>query len=327
LLDALDRYRKADKLFDRLYEQLEKANAAAIEEHGWRPDQLIHWRNYHIGGSEIERVRKEFLEREIDDVSVIEREYRDAKKRYRATVRAGKDWDKRVGVELKVKALHEARAELRAANKVFATVKLQSVADASALFDFIYANIRDFEPERWEMAALRNAITFLSRWTAMGRAANADRRSADPYSAGTLVPDELSPIRQSVDDPTFAAIEAHRQACVKQSRCVDLELSLHDDDPAKPNAEIATGNAWDETYGLANELLKIRPSTRAGAAALLDHVSAAEEPNHGGRLLAVTAGWEDWRFPQYAENGKPFHLATIKHVADALGSIEAPGMA
>ena len=114
-------------------------------------------------------------------------------------------------------------------------------------------------------------------------------------------------------DPIFAAIEAHRKECVRNSKIFDFELSLEDDDPSKPAAEAATLAAMDEMFDLALELLAIRPTTRAGAAALLDHASRAEEPNTG----------EDWRFPETDANGKAFYQAMMKHVADALGSIGA----
>jgi len=67
-------------------------------------------------------------------------------------------------------------------------------------------------------------------------------------------------------------------------------------------------------FDLALRLLEIRPSTHDGAAALLDYVSGAEEPTTG----------EDWRFPDVDENGRPFHLAMMKHVSAALRPIPAP---
>jgi hypothetical protein len=175
LNDALDRHRKADKLFDRLWDQLDVAKAAAAEKHGHRPIELIAWRNYsHIGGGEIERARNGFL-RDGEDASIIDQEYLDAKKRYRAIVRVGKNWDKRAGLNLKSKAVDEARAELRAANKALGSVKLRSVADASALLDLVYGNLKMFHAtaEDWEMAALRNATQYLNRVTMLGKAAGA----------------------------------------------------------------------------------------------------------------------------------------------------------
>jgi hypothetical protein len=173
--DALDRHQKAGRLFDRIWNQLDAAKYAAAEKHGHRPIALIAWRNYsHIGGGEIERVRKEFLERGMD-ASIVEQEYLDAKRRYKAIVKAGKDWDRRAGLASKSKAVCEARAELHAANKALGSVELRSVADASALLDFVYANLKRFHgtAARWEMAALRNATSYLNRLTVRGKAAGA----------------------------------------------------------------------------------------------------------------------------------------------------------
>jgi hypothetical protein len=172
--DALDRHWKADKSFDLLWDQLDVAKGAATEKHGRRPTELIAWRNYsHIGGGGIERARKEFLENG-EDASIIEQEYRDAKKRYRAIVKAGKDWDRRAGLASKSKAVDKARAEMCAANKALGSVRLQSVADASALLDLFYGNLKQFgSSEDWEKAALRNATTYLNRMTTMGKATSA----------------------------------------------------------------------------------------------------------------------------------------------------------
>jgi len=175
LEDALDRRRKADKLFNHLYDKHDAAKAAGGEKHGRRPTELIAWRNYsHIGADGIERARKEFLENG-EDASIVEQEYLDTKKRYRAIVRAGKNWDKRAGLSSQLKAIKEARAELHAANKALGSVNLRSVADASALLDLVYANLKKFggSPETWEMAALRNATTHLNRVTTLGKAAGA----------------------------------------------------------------------------------------------------------------------------------------------------------
>jgi hypothetical protein len=128
----------------------------------------------------------------------------------------------------------------------------------------------------------------------------------------------LAPVRSNAplaDDPIFTAIEAHRKACRTHTQRVNSEFSLHYDDPAKPAAGLATGEACREMFDRALELLEIRPTTCAGASALLDYVSKAEEP--------ILTPDEDWRFPDADENGKPFHLAMMKHVANALESTPA----
>ncbi|SHN86778.1 hypothetical protein [Bradyrhizobium erythrophlei] len=118
---------------------------------------------------------------------------------------------------------------------------------------------------------------------------------------------------ESAGDPIFAAIEAHRKACTIHTQRVEVSANMTLDDPGFEKANASTGEAGDEMFDRAQQLLDVRPSTRAGADALLYYASRPEEPNLG----------DDWRFPDFAENGKAFHLAMMKHVAYALCSIGA----
>ena len=54
------------------------------------------------------------------------------KQRYRAVIKAAKDWEKRAGVDALSESVEQARAELYAPRKALGAVKLQSVADAAA---------------------------------------------------------------------------------------------------------------------------------------------------------------------------------------------------
>jgi hypothetical protein len=180
---AINRVRTAEKLFDRLWDRHDAAKDAAEEKLGGRPCELIAWRNYsHIGMEGIERCREESI-RNGEDPSIIDQEYRDAKKLYRARVKAGTDWDKRAGVDLMSKAVDEARAEMEAARRALGSLELRSVADASAIACLIYANIKKYNDgslDRWEVAAFRNAGSFLSRQVGKtgGVARRDGRRSA-----------------------------------------------------------------------------------------------------------------------------------------------------
>jgi hypothetical protein len=119
-------------------------------------------------------------------------------------------------------------------------------------------------------------------------------------------------------DPIFAVIEVHRKACATHTRCVGLEFALPCDDPARPSANASTSEACDVMFDLALELLEIRPTSLAGASALLNYVGDGED-------LSTAA--DDWRFPDADDNGTPFHIAMMKHVADALGSTPAGDLA
>ena len=82
-----------------------------------RPIPLIAWRNYsHIGCSEIDRVREEFLAAPDADAEQIEREYREAKATERAAQQAEEDWYVRNGLaELKAES-GKARPNFRQGN-------------------------------------------------------------------------------------------------------------------------------------------------------------------------------------------------------------------
>jgi len=56
-IEAIERYRKASKHFNRCYYKLEKAKNAVEDEHSREPYALIHWRNFYVGGSELKRTR------------------------------------------------------------------------------------------------------------------------------------------------------------------------------------------------------------------------------------------------------------------------------
>jgi hypothetical protein len=160
-LQAVERYRKASKLFDRCSMKLSKARDAAVDKHGREPYALIHWRNFYVGGSELKRVRQDLL-RLGNDPATIEDEYIDAKKRYRAAVKASKDWEKRVGIEALSESMEQARIEFFAAGSALGTVAVASVADASALLELIRPEVKHGSIEDWEIAALNNASKYLA---------------------------------------------------------------------------------------------------------------------------------------------------------------------
>lgn len=159
-IEAVERYRKASKQFNRCSSRLSDARDAAVAEHGRETYPMIHWRNYWIGGSEIARTRDSFLGGG-EDPATIEEEYRDAKKRYRAQVKASKEWEKQVGIDGLVKSVEQARAKLQDAEKALGNVQLRSIVDASALLELVRLNVRYGDIQNWEIAAFDNASKFL----------------------------------------------------------------------------------------------------------------------------------------------------------------------
>lgn len=78
-LALVERCRKGDRRWTVLADKIDAAEEAARSVYGRRPIALIAWRNYsHIGGSEIERARDEFLRDGIDE-KLVRSEYRLAK--------------------------------------------------------------------------------------------------------------------------------------------------------------------------------------------------------------------------------------------------------
>jgi hypothetical protein len=161
-IEAIERDRKAWKRVSRCYDKLDETKRAAKEELGSEPYALIHWRNFYIGGSELKRTRETLIARG-EDPATIESEYHDAKKRYRAQVKAAKDWEKRAGLDGLCKSLEQAQDEGRAAQKALGVVQIQSVADAAALLEWLRSEVKHGDIQPWEIAALNNASKFLRK--------------------------------------------------------------------------------------------------------------------------------------------------------------------
>jgi hypothetical protein len=160
-IEAIERYRKASKQFDRRSMKFSDARDLA-ETHGDQPHALIHWRNSFIGGSELNRKRESLLILG-EDPATIELEYRDAKKRYRAAVKAAKDWERRAGIDGLAESMERARAELYVAREALGTVGLESIVDATAILELLRTNLKQFgEFDDWEKAAFNNASKYLA---------------------------------------------------------------------------------------------------------------------------------------------------------------------
>jgi hypothetical protein len=161
----IERSRKGDRRWDVLYDKIDRAEDTARDKFGWRPFELIEWRNYSaIGGSEIENARDRFLRDGIDE-KVVQTEYRAAKKREREAVRAGEDWDRKVGLTDLRNEYDDNKRETRAAWKALGKVPLTSIGDAVAIIGLLRERMRRFDElsEGWEVAAFMNASRFLVR--------------------------------------------------------------------------------------------------------------------------------------------------------------------
>jgi hypothetical protein len=160
---AIQKHRELMEESNRLYDAVSVAEGKAQKKHGYRPWSLIAWRKYsHIGGSEIDAAREEFLGQPGANRREIEREYRDAKARYAAAVRAGVEWDKRTGLApLRQQYEHTRRAETTAAMRM-AKTNPRTPAGAGALVAYARADIEIGDGPEWHLPALATAADALT---------------------------------------------------------------------------------------------------------------------------------------------------------------------
>jgi hypothetical protein len=145
-----------------LYDQLDEAKWTAAKEHGNRPIELIHWRNYHIGESEIDTRRESLLEAGEVEPATVEQEYLDAKARYKAQVAAGLAWDKTTGLETLRKDVDRRIAAERRYVKRLAHTMPTTAAGAAALIQYILDDDLAADESYWHMTALRSAVAALN---------------------------------------------------------------------------------------------------------------------------------------------------------------------
>jgi hypothetical protein len=132
-----------------------------------RPIALVTWRNYHIGGSEIEARRKEFLAEPGANPKTIEREYRKVKAAYRAKLRAEAAWNDRHGITpLRMQSrrlweqVNEAECEL-------SSIRPTTAAGMGALVAYARAEIVEYQDfESWGFEALASVAAALGKMTA-----------------------------------------------------------------------------------------------------------------------------------------------------------------
>ena len=120
------------------------------------------WRDHHIGDSEIDTRREQFLEAGEIDQGTIEREYLDAKARYEAKIAAGAAWDKRTGLEILSKNVDQAIATADRCSKRLAGTMPTTPAGAAALIQYILDDDLDADENYWHMIALRSAVAALN---------------------------------------------------------------------------------------------------------------------------------------------------------------------
>lgn len=156
ILAAISDHRRLKKEWDSVCAELDEAEGR-VEKEETRPFAFIAWRNYSaIGGSEIRRARDEFLRDRVASPKQIEREYKDAKARERATHQAQRDWYKRNGLaDLKAQVRRASHAE-RNALMALTSIRPTTSAGAGALIAYIRLDMEIGE-HPWQPKALANA--------------------------------------------------------------------------------------------------------------------------------------------------------------------------
>ena len=131
ILAAIAEHRQLYAIWGRASGQRDKAEGKIKEQ---CPRTLVAWRKYsHVGHSEIERARDEFLALPGANPETIEREHREVRAAVRARRRAERQWYKRNGLaDLKAKADGAIKAE-RKAMWALTRIKPTTTAGAGAL--------------------------------------------------------------------------------------------------------------------------------------------------------------------------------------------------
>jgi hypothetical protein len=160
---AIDRYRTAEAASSEAYIEWDDAETAAGKKHGHRPSELIHWRNYYIGASEIEDTRDRLLDLRYEkvDSSVIEEEYIDARKRMADQIKRARKWDRKTGTAHLERRRQATLNEFWASVNALAAVEPSSSADALALLAVVCKNLNANALDDWERDILLTANDYL----------------------------------------------------------------------------------------------------------------------------------------------------------------------
>lgn len=166
VVDAIADVKRRERAIRRARNKLDDASATAAETLGrHRPVELIVWRNFHIGGSEIEWTRERLLAEPDADAAAIEAEYADAKKRYRAVVRAGRQWDDEAGIADLARRADEAWERLEEARARLALIEPTTPQGAAALVSYLNHEIEEFV-DGWHRRAFKTLSATLKGWEA-----------------------------------------------------------------------------------------------------------------------------------------------------------------
>jgi hypothetical protein len=159
---AIETHEKLAAQGARLFDQLQEAEHEAEKEHGRRPIELISWRGYTIGASEIETRRTVLLEAGEIDPATIELEYLDAKERYQTKITAAIGWDKSTSLALLRKKVDALLAEEHQCAQLLARTKPTTPSGAGALIQYVLNDYLCADEGYWHTTALKTAAYTLT---------------------------------------------------------------------------------------------------------------------------------------------------------------------
>lgn len=160
IFNVIERHRTVDREWLDLCAQLDDAEGEVDER---RPCTLVGWRNYsHIGGSEIDRARQEFLAQVGANAMQIEEEYHAKIAEQRARLEDESAWYERHGLASLRRAEKSKGEERRQLEAELARTRPITVAGAGALVAYAHADLADFyDTEDWAISAIALAAASL----------------------------------------------------------------------------------------------------------------------------------------------------------------------
>jgi hypothetical protein len=158
----IETHKKLVAEWTRLSDQLDNAIADAAAEYGARPTELIHWRNYTIGDSEIDQRREDLLETGIIAPAIVEAEYLEAKARYQAQVAAVQAWYEKTGLAVLQREADTLLAQHEQYAQLLARTKPTTPAGAGALIQYVLNDYLCADEGYWHTTALKTAADALT---------------------------------------------------------------------------------------------------------------------------------------------------------------------
>jgi hypothetical protein len=179
IFEAIERLQKLNAEQFDLWSKLDDAEGKIDER---RPIALVRWRNYHIGGSEIDQ-RREILLRDALSVlppghrdtsanreraiAKIEREYLEMKTKEKKLEEGETDWDKRYGLD-KLRERHSAcLTEIDEAEEALAAIVPTTTSGCAALLEYALVDLEagdlSVEGPDWRFVCVRNAANAIRK--------------------------------------------------------------------------------------------------------------------------------------------------------------------